>query len=54
MKNKSILPTIGIIIYLILSIVDKFIVKIPWYLYTSIGIFSITIIIIGIIKDRKK
>lgn len=54
MKKKSILPAIGIISYLILSIVDKFIVKVPWYIYISIGIFSIIIIIIGIIKDRKK
>jgi len=54
MKNKSILPTIGIIIYLILSIVDKFIVKIPWYLYIIIGIFSIILIILGIVKERKK
>ena len=54
MKNKSILPTIGIISYLILSIVDKFIISVPWYIYISIGIISIAIIIIGIIKDGKK
>ena len=54
MKNKSISPTIGIIIYLILSIVDKFIIRVPGYIYISIGIFSIIIITIGIIKDRKK
>lgn len=54
MKNKSILPSIGIVSYIILSIVDKLIVSVPWYLYISIGIFSIIIIIIGIIKDRKK
>jgi len=54
MKNKSILPTIGIIIYLILSIVDKFMIKLPWYLYISIGIFSIILIILGIVKERKK
>lgn len=54
MKNKSILPTIGIIIYLILSIVDKFIVKTPWYIYITIGIFSIMLIILGIVKERKK
>lgn len=54
MKNRSILPTIGIISYLILSIVDKFIISVPWYIYIGIGIFSIILIILGIIKDRKK
>ena len=54
MKNKSILPTIGIISYLTLSIVDKFIISVPWYIYISIGIFSIILIILGIVKERKK
>ena len=52
--KKSLLPIIGIIMYIILSILDKFIVKVPWYIYITVGISSIIIIIIGIIKDRKK
>lgn len=52
--KKSLLPIIGIIMYIILSIVDKFIIKVQDYIYIIIGIISIVIIIIGIIKDRKK
>jgi len=52
--KKSLLPTIGIIMYIILSIVDKIITKVPDYIYITVGISSIIIIIIGIIKDRKK
>jgi len=54
MENKSILPTIGIICYLMLSIIDKFIISVHSYIYISIGVFSIILIIIGILKDRKK
>ena len=46
MKNKSILPIIGIIIYIILSVVDKIIVKLPNYIYITVGIISIVIIIL--------
>lgn len=52
--KKSLLPIIGIIMYVILSIIDKFVVKVPDYIYIIVGISSIVIIIIGIIKDRKK
>ena len=52
--KKSLLPIIGIIMYIILSIVDKFIIKVPDFIYITIGISSIIIIIIGIVKDRKK
>lgn len=52
--EKSLLPIIGIVMYIILSIVDKFIVKVSDYIYIIVGISSIIIIIIGIIKDRKK
>ena len=54
MKNKSILPIIGIVIYIILSIIDKFIIKVSDYIYIIVGISCIIIIVIGIIKDRKK
>ena len=51
--KKSLFPTIGIIMYMILSIVNKFIVKVPDYIYISVGLLSIILIIIGLIKDRK-
>lgn len=53
MKNKSLLPILGIIIYIVLSIIDKLVLKIPDYVYISVGLLSIILIIIGLIKDRK-
>ena len=52
--KKSLLSIVGIIMYIILSMVDKIITKVPDYIYIIVGISSIIIIIIGIIKDRKK
>lgn len=54
MKNKSILPVVGIIMYLMLSITDKFIVSVPDLVYIIVGIFSIILIVIGLVKDRIK
>ena len=54
MKNRSLLPTIGIIIYIILSIINKFIIRVPNYIYISVGLLAIILIIVGIIKERKK
>lgn len=54
MKDKSILPVVGIIMYLILSITDKFIVNVPDYIYIIVGILSIILIVIGLVKDRIK
>lgn len=54
MKEKSILPAIGIVIYILLSLIDRIIVDIPDYIYISVGLIAIVIIIIGLIKDRKK
>ena len=51
--KKSLLPILGIIIYIILAVFDKFILKVPDYIYISVGLLSIILIIIGLIKDRK-
>lgn len=55
MKNKNnIFIIIGFLIYLILSITDRFFLKINPYIYIPIALFGILFIIIGIFKDRKK
>lgn len=54
MKNKSLLPILGIIIYIILSIIDKFVLKVSDYVYISLSIIAMILIIIGLIKDRRK
>lgn len=53
MKEKNILITIGIAIYVILTIVNKFIYYLPDALYISIATIGIIFILIGFIKDRK-
>ncbi|MBQ9072406.1 MAG: hypothetical protein IJY25_04545 [Bacilli bacterium] len=54
MKEKSLLPAIGIVIYIVLSLIDRIIVSVPDYIYIPLGLIAIIIIIIGLIKDRKK
>ena len=54
MKDRSLLTSIGILIYLIVSIIDKFFYKIPDYIYIPIAVIGIVICIIGFIKDRNK
>lgn len=54
MKEKDWLVSLGIIIYIVLSGVDRFVYKIPDYLYIPFAIIGIVLIIIGIIKDKNK
>lgn len=54
MKNKTILSGIGIIIFFILTAIDKFFLSIPDILYITIGLISITLIIIGFLSDKRK
>lgn len=54
MKERSWLVSIGIMIYVILSVVDRFIYEIPDYIYIPIAVIGIIIIIIGFVKDKSK
>ena len=54
MKDKTILSGIGIIIFFILTAIDKFFLSIPDILYITIGLISITLIIIGFLSDKRK
>lgn len=54
MKDKTIFSSIGIILFFILTAIDKFIVELHPALYITIGITSITLIIIGFLHDKKK
>lgn len=46
--------SIGFIIYVIVSVIDKFLIKINDYIYIFIMIFAIIIIIIGMTKNKSK
>ena len=54
MKDKSILSSIGIIIFFILTAIDKIIIKLPDIIYVIVGLLSIILIIIGFLKDNRK
>lgn len=54
MKDKSILSSIGIIIFFLLTAIDKFILELPDIIYIIIGLISIILIIIGFLSDKKK
>lgn len=54
MKERSFLGSIGILLYVIVSIVDRFIYEIPDYIYIPLAILGIVIIIVGFILDRRR
>lgn len=51
--DSTILRIIGILMYIILSVVDRFIYKIPDYVYIPLAILGIILIIIGFIIEKK-
>ena len=51
--KKNWLISLGILIYIVLSGIDRFIFKVPNYLYIPIAIIGITIIIAGFRTDKK-
>ena len=52
MKEKSVIGSFGILIYILMSTIDKFYYKLPNYIYIIVGILAIILIIIGFIIDR--
>ncbi|MFR2788070.1 MAG: hypothetical protein ACLTBX_04705 [Clostridia bacterium] len=54
MKERSWFISLGIIIYIILTDIDRFVCKVPNYLYIPIAIIGIALIIIGFIKNKNK
>ena len=51
--KKNLLITIGILIYVILAIVDRVIIKIPDYIYIPVAILGIILLIIGKKSNKK-
>lgn len=54
MKERSWFISLGIIIYIILTAIDRFVCKIPVYVYIPIAVIGIALIITGFIKDKNK
>ena len=47
MKDKSILINVGIIIYIVMSGIDRFVYHIPNVIYIPVAILGIALILIG-------
>ncbi|MCI8347777.1 MAG: hypothetical protein HFJ12_07565 [Bacilli bacterium] len=54
MNDKNILIKIGIIIYIVMTSINKFIVSIPNIVYIPIAISGIVLMLIGFFKDKRK
>ena len=54
MKERSYLISVGIVIYIVMSAVDRFIYHIPNVIYIPLAILGITLILIGFFKDKFK
>ncbi len=52
-KKSTILISIGLSIYILLSIIDRFFIEVDPYLYIPIALLGILFIIFGIIKEGK-
>ncbi|WP_270839485.1 hypothetical protein [Peptacetobacter hiranonis] len=53
MRERNIFIYIGIVIYIIMSGIDRFVYHIPNMIYIPIAILGIALILIGFFKDKK-
>ena len=54
MKDRSHLISIGIVIYIVMSGVDRFVYHIPNIIYIPLAILGIALILIGFFKDKSQ
>jgi prepilin signal peptidase PulO-like enzyme (type II secretory pathway) len=54
MKGKNILISVGIVIYIVLSGIDRFVYHIPNIIYIPAAILGIALILTGFFKDKSK
>ena len=54
MKERSFIGSIGILLYVVLSLIDRFFYQIPNYIYIPLAILGIGIIIAGFVIDKNK
>ena len=53
MKERSFIGILGILLYVVLSLIDRFFYKIPDYIYIPLMVLGIVIIIVGFVIDKK-
>ncbi len=54
MSNKSKLISVGVIIYIILNSVSRFVIDIPNIIYIPIAILGIIMILVGAFFEKRK
>ena len=54
MKNQNIFISLGIVIYIVMSGIDKFVYRLPNMVYIPIAILGIILILIGFLKIKKR
>ena len=54
MKERSFVGSTGILLYVVLSLIDRFFYKIPDYIYIPLAILGIVFVIVGFVKDKNK
>ena len=54
MKDKSILISMGIILYIIMAGVDRFVYRIPNIVYITVAILGIALMLIKFFKNKSK
>ena len=53
MKERSFIGSLGILLYVVLSLIERFFYKIPDYIYIPLMVLGIVIIIVGFVIDKK-
>ena len=53
MKERCFIGSLGILLYVVLSLIDRFFYKIPDYIYIPLMVLGIVIIIVGFVIDKK-
>jgi len=53
MNERSFIGSLGILLYVVLSLIDRFFYKIPDYIYIPLMVLGIVIIIVGFFIDKK-
>ena len=54
MKGKNGLICAGIVLYIVMSGIDRFVYRIPNVIYIPLAIVGIALILIGFFKDKAK
>ena len=52
-NERSFIGSLGILLYVVLSLIDRFFYKIPDYIYIPLMVLGIVIIIVGFVIDKK-